>query len=254
MPVGRKANRLTALKEQSDAIECETAYRPYMKAIDNETKTAYFIRPNCKLWSCPSCAQRRRRVWMHIAVFGGHSLYAETGNLSFVTLTSHRLVQSVTAGIAVWRKAWPKLSARMRRATDGAQFLYVPEVGKLGRFHVHMITNATLPESWYKDNSAETGLGYIVDAEPVFHVLRCGAYVGKYLSKSLAVGGWPPYWRRINTSRRWPKPEEIDTPYDWSSLGNHPQNARLEANAYRRMGWTVATSLEELGTSQVIVT
>ncbi|KKM24530.1 hypothetical protein LCGC14_1604220, partial [marine sediment metagenome] len=57
-----KAEGLNALIEQSDALGCFTASRPYLKAVDRETKTVYFIRPDCKSWSCEFCAERRRRL------------------------------------------------------------------------------------------------------------------------------------------------------------------------------------------------
>lgn len=174
--------------------------------------------------------------------------------LSFVTLTSHRLVRSLAAGIAVWRKAWPKLSSRWRYASPGVQYVYMGEGGKLGHFHVHLITTATLASKWYKDNGAKTGLGYQAYAVPIVAVAECGAYVGKYLGKALAVGGWPPYWRRVNTSRKWPRPEEPGTPYDWSYLGSDYRPVASEAIAYARMGWAVSHSLEELGVRQSLAT
>lgn len=241
-----KPEGLICTIEQSDGLGCFTASRPYLKAADRETKTVYFIRPDCKSWSCKFCAQRRRRLWIHYANFGGHSLLAEGLELSFVTLTSNQHVRSLNEGIRVWRDAWPKLSARWRRKTPGVQYLYVAEHKKRTHFHVHLITSATLPSKWYKDNAAETGLGYQAEAVAIYDAMECGVYVGKELGKAIAVQGWPPYWRRINTSRKWPKPEEPETPYDWAYLGNHASKVYLEAMAYRRRGWEVATTLEEL--------
>ena len=242
------AEGLNALIEQSNGTGCFTASRPYLKATDNEAKTVYFIRPDCKSWSCEFCAERRRRLWIYYANYGGDRLLSQGLELSFVTLTSHRNIRSINAGIKVWRSAWPKLSTRWRRASPGLQYCYAAEHGKLGHFHVHIITSATLPTRWYKDNAAGTGLGYQAKAVPILVATECGAYIGKYLGKAIAVVGWPPYWRRINTSRKWPKPEEPETPYEWSYLGNHSSKVKIEATAYRRLGWTVATSLKELDT------
>jgi len=126
-------------------------------------------------------------------------------------------------------------------------------MSKRARFHVHLITTATLPARWYKDNAAETGLGYQAEAVEITKAIECGAYMGKYLGKAIATLDWPKYWRRINTSRKWPKPKEPETPYDWTYLGNHPGYAKAEAQAYHRRGWTVEHSLPELNTSKVIV-
>lgn len=225
-----------------------------MKACDYATKTVYFIRPDCKSWSCKPCAARRAQVWRVYADFGGDALLAQGLELSFVTVTSHRLVRSVTAGVAVWRKAWPKLSARWRRASPGVQYLSVSERGKVGNFHTHLITTATLPTRWYKDNGASTGLGYQAKAVPIVDSFECGGYVTKYLTKAIAIHNWPKYWRRVNTSRNWPKPEETETPYDWTNLGADILRVKFSITTYARLGWTIETSLEGLDTSQVQAT
>ncbi len=242
----RQAGGLKALKEHLDVSECKTPYRPYLKAIDEKSKTVYYIRPDCKLWSCKSCAERRRRIWVFYANYGGDALLAQGRSLSFVTLTSHRMVRSLSSGIKVWRSAWPKLSARWRRATDRLQYLYVPEAGKIGHFHVHLITTAELPSRWYKDNAASTGLGYQATAVSIVSATECGGYIGKYLGKALAVGNYPKYFRRVNSSQGWPKPKEPGTPYEWEMLGSNPQKVIFRMELDREKGWTVEHSLKEL--------
>lgn len=245
-PASRQAGGLKVLKEQSDVSECENPYRPYMKAVDNDKKVIYVIRPDCKQWSCKSCAERRRRVWVFHANYGGDALLAQGRGLSFVTLTSHRMVRSLSRGIKVWRSAWPKLSARWRRATDKLQYLYVPEAGRIGHFHVHLITTAELPSRWYKDNAASTGLGYQAKAVPIVSAIECGGYIGKYLGKALTVGNYPKYFRRVNSSRGWPKPADPQTPYEWKMLGNNLQKIIFLLEIDREEGWEVEHSLKEL--------
>lgn len=232
--------------EQSDASRCETVSRPYLKATDNEAKVVYFIRPDCKTWACLHCAEQRRRLWTYLATSGGDSLLRSGRELSFVTLTSHKKNRELTRAIKVWRDAWPKLSARWRRMSPGVQYLYIAEHRQRVHFHVHIITTATLPTRWYKTNAAETGLGYQAKAVPIDRAIECGGYVGKYLGKAIAMAGWPPYWRRVNTSRKWPKPEPEQTPYQWACLGNHASRVRVSAMGYKRAGWAVETSLLEL--------
>lgn len=232
--------------EQSDGWGCNTVSRPYLKATDNEAKIVYFIRPDCKTWGCEFCAEQRRKHWTFVATFGGDFLLRSGSGLSFVTLTSHRKIRHLNSAIKVWRKAWPKLSARWRRATPGVQYLYIAEHRKRVHFHVHIITTATLPTRWYKDNAAETGLGYQAEAVRIEQAFECGGYVGKYLGKAIAIAGWPKYWRRVNTSRKWPKPEPEEPPHDWVCLGNRASRVHNAAMAYRRVGWTVETSLSEL--------
>lgn len=171
---------------------------------------------------------------------------SEGRNLSFVTLTSHASVRALAGGIRVWRSAWPKLSARWRRATERLQYVYTSEGGKSGHFHVHLITTATLPSRWYKDNAASTGLGYQAKAVPIASATECGGYLGKYLGKALAVNGWPKNWRRVNSSRGWPKPAGVATPYEWETLGSNPARVIFLMEIDRERGWAVEHSLKEL--------
>jgi len=242
-PVG---GGLKCFIEQSDGTRCETANRPYLKAIDNEAKVVYFIRPDCKTWACSHCAENRRKHWVHLANSGGSVLLRANSRLSFVTLTSHQRNRQLIRAIEVWRDAWPKLSARWRRATPGVQYLYVAEHRKRVHFHVHLITTATLPTRWYKDNAAQTGLGYQAKAVPIDEAFECGGYVGKYLGKAIAIDTWPPYWRRVNTSRNWPKPESETNPHAWICLGSQTSRVVVSAMGYRRAGWKVETSLNAL--------
>jgi hypothetical protein len=237
---------LKHLIEQSDGQGCETANRPYLKATDNERKVVYFIRPDCKMWGCAWCAEQRRKTWSHIAAFGGADLLRAGHGLSFVTLTSHRKNRQLAPAIRVWRDAWPNLSARWRRASPGVQYIYTSENLNREHFHVHIITTAPLPTRWYKDNSAETGLGYQAKAVPIEQAGECGMYMGKYLGKAIAVTGWPRGWRRVNTSRDWPKPEKEENPHVWLFLGNRTSRVRDAAMGYKSVGWAVETSLSEL--------
>ncbi len=181
-------------------------------------------------------------MWRGIAAFGVTRLLAEGRRCSFVTLTSHKYVKGTLAGVSVWRKAWPKLSARWRRAEHSLQYCYTAEVSKMARFHVHIVTTATLPSRWYKDNAAETGLGYIAKAIPLQSGSQAGNYITKYLTKAVSDGGWPKFWRRVNTSRAFPKPEVVPSPYEWIALGRDEYAVHVEVIRYKRDGWQVVES------------
>lgn len=254
LPPRRQTGGLNVLIEQSKVFECESPSRPYMQAADNATKTIYFIHPDCKQWSCRYCAEKRRRMWVYLANYGADNLLRQGLELSFVTLTSHRLVRSITGGVAVWRKAWPKLSSRWRYHSPGVQYLYVGEGKKSRHFHIHLVTSATLKSKWYKDNGAETGLGYQAKAIPIDRAIECGAYIGKYLGKALVVDGFPKYWRRVNTSRKWPKPAKMETPYEWENLGSKRSNARYSMALHAEMGWVIEHQLEGFSHYQDLAT
>lgn len=245
-PTRHPAGGLKALKNNSTFSECKTPNRPYMRRVDEAKKTIYFIRPRCKQWSCRSCAVGRARLWIFIANYGGSYLLSQDRNCTFVTFTSHRDVRTLKGGIWVWRRAWPKLSARWRRAEKDLQYLYVPEHKKGFNFHVHFITTATLPSRWYKDNGAETGLGYQAEAKKISHGMECGAYIGKYLGKALANMDYPKYFRRVNTSQKWPRPPAPKNDEEWETLGSSPTKVSLLVELYADMGWTVEHRLKEL--------
>jgi len=109
-----------------------------------------------------------------------------------------------------------------------------------------MITSADIETRWYKDNARACGLGYEADVVAILAGVECGGYMIKYLTKAIAVIGWPKYWRRVNTSRKWPKPEEPETPYDWSNLGDDVLRVKFSMTMYEQAGWTIETSLQEL--------
>lgn len=146
----------------------------------------------------------------------------------------------------MWRRAWPRLSARWRRAADDLEYLYIPEHKKGFNFHVHLITTATLPESWYKDNGAQTGMGYMAKASPIVEAVQCGAYVAKYLGKALSQMAYPKYFRRVNTSHGWPKPPPPANERAWATLGSELAKVIFSMETYLEMGWSVEHRLDEL--------
>ena len=242
-PDSREAGGLNALKNNPTVSGCENPRRPYMKAADHGKKTVHYIRPPCKLWSCEACALQRKQAWVFIANYGGNHLLSEGLELSFVTLTSHEAVRSLVGGIAVWRDAWKKLSARWRRRSPGSQYFYVGEHKRTYHFHVHLVTSANIKTRWYKDNARSCGLGYQAKAVPITETLECGAYMGKYLSKSISYAGWPKYWRRVNTSRMWPKPLTPESELKWGVLGSGWKKVLFSMDAYRSKGYEIVTTL-----------
>lgn len=246
----RQAGGLNALKNNPTRAGCNNPKRPYLKATDNDKKIVYFIRPDCKLWSCEACAVQRQLLWVFIANYGGDYLLAEGRNLSFVTLTSHEANRSLVGGIRVWRDAWKKLSARWRRRAPGAQYFYIGEHKKTLHFHIHMVTSAEIKTRWYKDNARALGLGYEAKAIEITHALECGGYMGKYLGKAISEKGWPRYWRRVNCSRKWPRPIAGDPALRWLYLGNNDAVVRASMMGYARAGWTIDTALDIPGIRQ----
>lgn len=244
--VSRQAGSLLVLIEQSDASECKTPNRPYLQSVSNDTRTMRIIRPNCGLWGCEACSKVRASGWFNIAAYGADVLLAGGVQLFMVTLTSHRKVRSAAGGVRVWRDAWKKLGARWRRQSPGLQYVFVGEYKpptkrkvKATHFHCHMITTADTGQAWYKDNAAQCGLGYMATVEKVTSAAGAGFYVSKYLFKSIAVSGWPKYWRRVNTSRGWLRPPKDEHPEEWLLIGKDPLKVASVIENYVFHGWAV---------------
>lgn len=207
--------------EQFGADEfCTTPNRPYLRGVNHAEGRAVFFRPRCKLWSCPHCAEVNKKLWTArayhgAAILSGDDSGRQSNLITFLTLTSHRNL-GPEQSIAVFSSAWDNLRHRARRRVSHGQYLLVPERHKDGRLHAHAVTTFNLGKRWWKDNAAETGLGYMAEEEIARTAGGAAFYVSKYLAKSLGVQDWPKYWRRVRTSRQWPKLPEQDKPDGWT--------------------------------------
>jgi hypothetical protein len=151
-----------------------------------------------------------------MAATGYETLTAQGKDIMFWTVTSHPKIRTLAKGIFVWRKAWPKLRKRLQRVAENVAYLYIPEQHKDGSLHIHILAAANVSERWCKDNAAQTGLGYIGEYEPVRTAHKAAWYASKYLTKDSHKLRWPKYFRRVNTSRNWPRPEPTEKSEQWA--------------------------------------
>jgi len=145
---------------------------------------------------------------------GAQLLIAEGREIDFLTLTSHEGL-SPAMTIKVFRHAWDQLNKRIRRASPDYQYLCIPEQHQDGRLHAHLIETTKLGTRWYKDNARECGLGYMAEESKVYSPEGAAWYVVKYLSKNMLDARWPEDFRRVRTSRGWPKLPELDIVPGW---------------------------------------
>ncbi len=191
---------------------------------------AIIFRPNCKQWKCDYCGHQRG-AWFAVLAAHGHAvLSAEGKQMMFWTVTSHRRIRTLHKGIMVWRQAWPKLRKRLQRAAEQVAYASIPEQHKDGSFHVHLIAAANVTERWCKDNAAECGLGYIGDFTEIENAGKAAWYVSKYLTKHSHTLDWPPYFRRVNTSRNWPRPDALAKEAQWAVT---PLNKKHSVHAHK---------------------
>lgn len=198
---------------------CETPGRPFLLGVDGGAKNVFITKPSCGLWSCAACGKEKARQWQEIIAAGANELIESGFSLQFVTLT-HMGYLSPDEQLKRWRQCWPKLSCRFRRAAKSkGHYVYVHERHQRGGLHTHFITSAPMGTRWWKDNGAESGFGYMNDCRRIEGATSVAAYVSKYLTKSLELN-WPKGWRRIQTSRNWPRSgvqsgQEVEDGRDW---------------------------------------
>lgn len=217
--------------------DCQNPKRPWLWANDFDAKRVLVVRPACKLWKCPQCAQRNRRKWA-VRIYQGLEHYATDGrSWWFATVTMRGGKRDFARDIAVWRDGWAKLYLRMKRHTGKGgnphlRYVLLPELApKTGRLHVHMLLNDHLGavptksskrpfrSDFLKDAGAQVGLGYMNDIRPVDDAKLASWYVSKYVGKSLGVGEWPEHFRRVRTSVGWPelkREESIGDDLNWN--------------------------------------
>jgi len=226
-----------SFKNKSPQVSCQTPGRPYLWRVDGGSGNALILRPNCKMWSCPHCAEVNRVRWSYKIKHGIETYENEGDKFWFVTLTTHRKLRTFEASLRSWRSGWDKLYKRMKRVAEGSMhYVLLPELApETGRLHAHMIINQNFGAvfdrvdkkgndrykcRWIKDIPAECGLGYMNDIRPVNNAGLASWYVSKYVGKSLGVNNWPKDFRRVRPSIKWPEqPEDDERPDgDWAAL------------------------------------
>lgn len=185
---------------------CDTLSRAVIKGFDPVLKRIYLFQPRCKMWKCLPCAHTNKLLWQ-ARISNGYEHYIGAGikDWRFTTLTSHPKLKTAEQCQYVWRSAWPKLSARMRRKYLGIRYVLLPEYHKDGRVHWHMICSSGVEKRWLKNTAPKCGLGFMVDCEPIKDNITAIFYVSKYIGKSIGIEKWPQNLKRIRTSQKWPE-------------------------------------------------
>lgn len=228
------------IKEQVSARSCETRGRPYLYSLDIGNKKAMVMRPNCKMWSCPYCAEVNRIQWVYKIKYGIEEYIKQGDKFWFVTLTTNRKIRTFEKSLVAWRHGWDKLYKRMKRVAVGdMHYVLLPELApETGRLHAHMIINqsfgavyshtvkhADKPDEdkykcrWIKDEPAACGLGYMNDIRPVHNAGLAAWYVSKYVGKTLALQDWPEHFRRVRPNIHWPEqPADEERATNWKPI------------------------------------
>lgn len=235
----------------SEKLECKTLGWPLIAGKNESAKRVILFVPTCKMWSCPACAQTNSRLWKARTFHAISTLVDDYSKLYFLTLTSH---ESLTAeqSLWVWPKAWKKLSMRARRAKPKGLYCMIPERHTDGRLHTHSIDTFGLTTRWWKDNGRSCGLGYIDEEDEIKSAEGAAHYVGKYLVKQLLTD-WPKGFRRVRTSRDWPKLPPYPTNPDWKFelAPKFTSKARI-TDYFGVLGYDVQWCTDAVGAWQIV--
>ncbi len=208
---------------------CQTYNRPVLMGIAPNQPVRYLYQPNCKMWNCPYCGRKNALVWS-TKIRDGVEFYQQSGfkDWSMITFTMSRYTRGFENSIAKWPKRWAKVSTRIRRLVPGVRYVLMPEQHEDGTLHTHSLFSGKISNTWISQNCHECGLGYKSKSKPMYSVYGAGKYVTKYLIKSASAEQWPPGFRRIRTSQKWPAlaDEENYTPIDaeWTYLTTYPND------------------------------
>lgn len=199
---------------------------PTLLVIDRSQKSAVYVQVNCKMWSCVSCGARKASVWI-ARIINGINFYG--GQWFFATITAHRKWRGENKSLINLRRGWRKLYNRLLRKYGKFHYIKIFEHHKDGTLHLHLLTDLVLPYTtkwanskktgqriqiyrckYLKDASAQCGMGYQCDYQPLENAGLAAWYVAKYLGKSVGVSDFPANLRRIQASQKFKKlPESV---------------------------------------------
>lgn len=178
----------------------------------------------CKMWSCAYCANVNRNIWRtHII----NRIEKLGGEWCFITLTAHEKAHKANKTLENLRDGWKTLYDRLRRYFAGSEkleYVRVFEKHKTGRFHIHAIIRAKIPDDkafkrWLKKNARECGMGYQADAKNITgdgSALLVASYICKYMTKDAQnLGDMPKGLRRIQASHGIGAAKPNTPKYDW---------------------------------------
>jgi len=145
----------------------------------------------CRAWSCPNCADDRRR---------GLQAQAHRGNPTrFITLTVnpaffHSPLERAQRLVLAWRKV--RLAAIKHYKMKALPFLAVFEATKKGEPHLHILARFKWVDQAWLSEQMEAEIGaWCVDIRSVKDRVEIRRYIAKYVGKSAHhFGTLKRYW------------------------------------------------------------
>jgi hypothetical protein len=178
----------------------------------NDLKAIVFM-PDCGKWGCSYCAQQMAFRWQLNAFKGATAYLAQGIPMAFITLTSRGGAgRSVDTALQTFAVGWPRLRKKALYANGQFEYVLIPEQHKNGILHCHLIATNQLTQRWWKDNAFKSGMGYMSKVLALSDSGLVPQYVAKYLGKDFVRVQWPKGFRRVRTSKNWPKLPEVSFP------------------------------------------
>jgi len=197
---------------------------------------AFITQADCKMWSCEECKNKMRDRWVLRAKIGVQEFLDNDIRVDFITITSNEKLTNFAQTEYVWRDAWSKLYAALKRKNKALEYFIVPEKHKDERMHVHALWTASVTKKWLKDNARKRGLGFMADVTEVKTTKGATGYVTKYVGKDLGEDV-PKGFRRVRVSQGWaeiPKPETEHNLYRWEYILNEQDLAIIVERCQKR--------------------
>lgn len=184
---------------------CSNPKSPILAYANEDQRTLFWFRADCKLWTCEECAGKRKTLVAARAGRGADHWIGLGFEVHHITLTASGHWRGQSRSIENFRRNWPKLRKRAQYAQEEFHYAMFAEHHKTdGSMHCHLVACDRLSNRWWKDNAHSAGLGYQSRVRVVRHGGEAARYAVKYISKSLLVERWPNSFHRFRFSSLWP--------------------------------------------------
>lgn len=203
----------------------------------------------CNSWNCPRCSEIRAKQEYARIVNGAQVLSQGGSDLFLLTLTcrgKELSLKSAEIGYYTWtNKLLTAIRTSAKRQGKSFDYVQVTERQKRGHPHSHILTNYCPSDAisvdttdrtgkrvqlewswWFIARNISAGLGNQCQIQKARETIGIASYIAKYLFKDTIKETWPPKWKRVRYSQKWPKlpiekPElsfPLFTHEDWQTM------------------------------------
>lgn len=237
--------------EDREYTYCPALGTPYLKLDSTKDRTRYVFKARCKLWTCTYCAKVNQHQHYIRILNGCNELLNSGRSLSFVTLTSHRKVRGTENSYRLFQSAWKKLSQRARRKalsdkSVSLEYVLIPECHADGTLHWHGVFSPHFSTRWWKDNSAECGMGYQAKSVKLDTGIQATNYCLKYVTKHVGQKIDIKRFRRVMYSQKFPAKPVHSTDDKWQVVEAKTSIVELVHEAWHKLDYDAVVHGEKV--------